>query len=254
MKHNFLVLIALFCFAVSCSSDDEAVSHSEEWSYNGETGPDHWTEIEKESECGGAFQSPINILQTTTDSTLQPLDIYYDAGIKISNVVNNGHTVQFNFEAGNYITLDGEKYELKQFHFHELSEHTLGGVHFPMEIHLVHVSDAGKYAVLAILTEESAADIKQFDFLDTYLPLAVEESKSVNSTYNMNEVLPGEKQYFTYTGSLTTPPCTENVQWFIFKTPVEVPVGLIESLHDAMPTNNYRPTQPLNGRVVKESV
>lgn len=254
MKHNFLVLIAIFCFAVSCSSDDEAVSHSEEWSYNGETGPDHWAEIEKESECGGAFQSPINILQTKTDSTLQPLDIHYDAGIKISNVVNNGHTVQFNFESGNYITLNGEKYELKQFHFHELSEHTLGGVHFPMEIHLVHVSDAGKYAVLAILTEESAADLEQFDFLDTYFPLAVEESKAVNSAYNMNEVLPGERQYFTYTGSLTTPPCTEDVQWFIFKTPVEVPVGLIESLHDVMPANNYRPTQPLNGRIVKESV
>ncbi|UII34586.1 carbonic anhydrase family protein [Fulvivirga ulvae] len=254
MKHNFLVLIAIFCFAASCSNDDDKVAYAEEWSYDGETGPDYWAEIEQESECGGAFQSPVDILQTQTDSTLQPLDIHYDAGIKISNVVNNGHTVQFNFESGNYITLNGEKYELKQFHFHELSEHTVGGVHFPMEIHLVHVSDAGKYAVLGVLTEESATEIEQFDFLDNYLPLAVEESKTVNNTYDINKVLPAGRQYFTYTGSLTTPPCTEAVQWFIFKTPVEAPVSLIEDLRDAMPAHNYRPTQPLNGRIVKESV
>ena len=255
MKHNFLVLISGFLCLVSCSSDDEQqVTHAHEWSYEGKTGPDYWVEVESDSECGGAFQSPVDILSAQVDSTLQPLDIHYNVDTKISEVVNNGHTVQFNFNPGNYITVNGEKYELKQFHFHELSEHTVSGIHYPLEIHLVHVSEAGKYAVLSVMAEESETGSQAFVFLDSYLPLAVEETKAVSSAYNMNDLLPGEKHYYTYTGSLTTPPCTEAVQWFIFKESVRVPIKLIKDLHDIMPINNYRPTQPLNGRVVKESV
>lgn len=267
MKFNFFILIAGFVFTVSCSTEKKQLEEQKEqkqphvkeagnekqWSYNGETGPDHWAEFEK-GDCGGKFQSPIDILEVQPDSTLQPLDIHYNSGTKIHNVVNNGHSIQYNFAAGDYITLNGEKYELKQFHFHELSEHTIKGVHFPMVIHLVHVSKEGKYAVIAVMAVEDAANSQPFTFLDSYLPLAVEETKSVNATFNMNDVIPQQKQYYAYTGSLTTPPCTEGVQWFIFKEPLKVSVKMVKDLRANMPVNNYRDVQPLNGRVVKGSL
>ncbi|UII34585.1 carbonic anhydrase family protein [Fulvivirga ulvae] len=266
MKRNFLILIAGFVFATSCSTEKKQIEEQQEkqasaaeagekkeWSYGGETGPDHWAEFEK-GDCGGKFQSPVDILQTETDSTLQPLDIHYSKSTKIHEVVNNGHSIQYNFDAGDYITLNGEKYELKQFHFHELSEHTIKGVHFPMVIHLVHVSESGKYAVFAVMAVESEINSPAFQFLDGYLPLAVDEKKGVNATFNMNDVIPQQKQYYAYTGSLTTPPCTEGVQWFIFKQPLSVSLKMINDLRELMPVNNYRNVQPLNGRVIKESL
>lgn len=228
-------------------------SHTEKhWSYNGETGPSHWKEIEVSADCGGKYQSPINIVNYQVDETLAPLNITYSDSTHIHDVVNNGHSIQYNFDAGDYIILDNKRYELKQFHFHEPAEHLIDGVRYPMVLHLVHVSDAGEYAVFAVMAKEGISS-KPFDFLESYLPLYVGETKEVDAAFDMNFNLPEDKAYFNYTGSLTTPPCTERVEWFIFKEPITVSLEQVEKLKSLMPLNNYRDEQPHNGRTIRVS-
>lgn len=222
------------------------------WSYNGETGPEHWKEIEIHSNCDGNYQSPVNIVNYSLDETLPDLNISYSDSTHLHNVENNGHTIQYNFDFGDYLTLHGKTFELKQFHFHEPAEHLIDGVRYPMELHLVHVGNAGEYAVLAIMAKEGKGS-KPFDFLESYLPLKIGETKNVDKAFDMNLNLPRDKSYFTYTGSLTTPPCTERVEWFILREPITVSLEQVEALKKLMPLNNYRNEQPINGRNIKVS-
>ncbi|GAA4809947.1 carbonic anhydrase family protein [Litoribaculum gwangyangense] len=237
----------------SSSNSKEGYSNriiEKHWSYNGETGPEHWKEIETYSNCDGKYQSPINIVNYNLDETLSDLSIFYSDSTHIHDVINNGHTIQYNFDLGDYITIHGKKFSLKQFHFHEPAEHLIDGIRYPMELHLVHVSNAGEYAVLAIMAKEGQSS-KPFDFLESYLPINVGETKNVDLAFDMNLNLPKQKTFFTYTGSLTTPPCTESVEWYIFKEPITVSLEQVEALKKLMPMNNYRNEQPINGRTIK---
>ena len=121
-----------------------------------------------------------------------------------------------------------------------------------MVIHLVHKSENGTYAVLAVMAKEGKSS-KPFDFLESFLPIPVGENRIVDSAFDMNLNLPDNRAYFTYSGSLTTPPCTENVQWFIFKNPITVSLSQVEKLKALMPLNNYRDEQSLNDREIKLS-
>lgn len=258
MKYNIYYILLLLIFMASCKEDIRRKAPDEgkkikHWDYQGESGPEHWAEIDN-NDCGGKFQSPIDIVDVRPESNLAPLPLCYNNKTKIHNVMNNGHSIQFNFNQGDYMILNGEKYELMQFHFHEPAEHTIKGVRFPLEIHLVHVNKNGKYAVLAIMAQENTANSESFDFLENYLPLSVNETKNIDKYFNMNDVLPEKKQYYAYLGSLTTPPCTEDVQWFVFKVPIDVSIKMIGELRGCMPVNNYRTIQPVNGRVTKESL
>ncbi|WP_136468561.1 carbonic anhydrase [Flagellimonas onchidii] len=224
------------------------------WSYQGETGSEHWAEIEQDSDCDGEHQSPINIISTyaKVDSSMEPLDIHYASATKIHEVVNNGHSIQYNFEPGDYLNYNGDKYELKQIHFHEASEHTINGIRYPMVIHMVHVSDKNQFVVLAVMVEEGQ-DSAPFQFLESYLPLAKGQTKSINTSFDLNKNLPKDKGYFNYIGSLTTPPCTEGVNWFVFKKTITISLEQVKVLQKLMPLNNYRNEQPLNGRIVKQT-
>jgi len=227
---------------------------SEHWTYQGETGPQHWAEIEKQSDCDGMHQSPINIIDVDveTDTTLPPLEIHYASSVKIHDVTNNGHSIQYNFEKGDYLTLGGTSYELKQIHFHEAAEHTINGVRYPLEIHMVHISEKGEVAVLAIMAMEGRSSAP-FSFLESYLPIDVGETKPIDTHFDMNLNLPEQREYYAYNGSLTTPPCTEGVRWFVFKQPISVSLDQVKQLQRLMPLNNYRDEQPLNGRKVSLS-
>ncbi|AFC25134.1 carbonic anhydrase [Saprospira grandis] len=226
--------------------------HHEDWSYQGETGPEHWAELEKTSDCGGMHQSPINIVEYKTDETLPPLDIQYADQTVLHDVVNNGHSIQYDFEEGDYIVLEGEKYYLKQFHFHEPSEHTIEGVRYPLEMHLVHANKEGDIAVLAVMAKEGGQSAP-FDFLEAYLPLEPGAKKEIGKPFDMNLNLPKDRSYYHYTGSLTTPPCSENVQWYVFKTPIDISLKQAKVLEENMPVHNYRNEQPVNDRIVKAS-
>jgi len=266
-KLSFLFLIAIALFSCKNNKQNETVDpsvnqekheevHQKEnkhWSYGGETGPEHWTELEKGSDCDGNRQSPVNIihLNVIDDTSLAPIDVHYSANVKIHEVTNNGHSIQYNFEKGDFITLNDDQYDLSQIHFHEPSEHTINGIRYPLEMHLVHISKDNKIAVLAILAEEGE-NSKPFTFLENYLPVNVGETKPVDAYFDLNENLPGQKDYYTYGGSLTTPPCTQNVTWVVYKKPITISLDQVKQLQKLMPLNNYRDEQPINGRIVKQ--
>lgn len=222
------------------------------WSYEGECGPDHWGELIHEyCNCTvGDMQSPIGI-SVTEKAHLETINFHYlPTPLKI---INNGHTIQINYGCGSSITIGKKKYELMQFHFHTPSEHKIRGKSFDMEAHLVHKGDRGELAVVAVLIEEG----KENAFIKTLwsnFPKEVGKESIVSDVrICASQLLPkNTTPYFNYTGSLTTPPCSEGVNWFILKTPIEVSkvgVNKFTSLfkHDA------RPVQPLHGRLVKES-
>lgn len=259
---GYLLLFLYFLLFLSCKDSKPVKTphepqktnskHKTSWSYQGETGPEHWAEIEKNSDCDGKHQSPVNIINKDVliDPSTPKLQVHFESSTIIENAINNGHSIQYNFKKGDFITVDDEKFELIQIHFHEPAEHTINGVRYPVEMHMVHASKSNKIAVLSIFAEEGEAS-KPFDFLESYLPLAKGEIKEINKPFDLNLNLPENKSYYYYNGSLTTPPCTENVAWFVFKNNITISVDQVIELQKLMPINNYRNEQPLNGRVVK---
>jgi carbonic anhydrase len=181
--------------------------------------------------------------------SIQQLSIHYADSTHIHDVINNGHTIQYNFDPGDYIMIQDVKYNLKQFHFHEPAEHLIGGIRYPMVIHLVHINDNGDYAVIAVMAREEQSS-EPFDFLERYLPIHLGDTVQIDLAFDMNTNLPEDRTYFNYTGSLTTPPCTENVQWFIFREPITVSLEQVEILKKVMPLNNYRTEQARNDRPI----
>lgn len=253
-------IIYYFCFSIMFFSCNETVKTSKDialndheirhWSYSGETSPEHWEEIEKQSSCGGEFQSPINIIHKHADSVKQSnLNVLYNSTTFISKVENNGHSIQFDFEFGDSINYNNETFFLKQIHFHEPSEHKVNGVVYPIEMHLVHVSKGGEITVLGILGEEGEGSLL-FEFFESFLPIKEGAFKEINQHVDLSSLLLNDKEYYSYQGSLTTPPCSENVNWVVFKEPIILSVDEVLKLRSNMPINNYRNEQPLNGRKV----
>lgn len=232
---------------------EEKKAEPKHWSYDGESSPEHWAEIEKESACGGNHQSPIDIVTGGMESKASGLtaaDLHYDATTTIHDVTNNGHSLQYNFDdSDNYVDYEGKRYDLAQFHFHAASEHTIDGMHFPLVIHMVHVSEDKEFVVLAVMVKEGESN-DSFDFLETYLPVNPGETKPVGEPHTFAKYINGDFAHYNYTGSLTTPPCTEGVNWFIFKDALSASPEQVKMIADLMPRNNFRPTQPLNDRVV----
>lgn len=234
----------------------EAENQHLHWSYQGETGPAHWMEIEKDSDCGGQHQSPVNIIEVNARAVSGEdllLEFSYADSTRIHDVTNNGHSIQYNFELGDFIQFKGKKYALKQIHFHEPSEHLINGIRYPIEMHMVHAGEDGELTVLGIMGTEGE-NSAPFQFLEKFLPVEKETSKIVDEAFNLNLNLPANhKDYFHYSGSLTTPPCSENVNWIVLKEPITLSLEQVTVLRSLMPVNNYRTEQPLNDRVVLKS-
>ncbi len=249
---GLLALLALVSCKDTPQAQDLTLNEEVHWTYTGENGPEHWAELEKRSHCGGGQQSPVNIIDyhTQEDPDLLPLDLHYYGEVRIHEVTNNGHTIQYNFEAGDYISLWDVRYDLKQIHFHEAAEHTLNGIRYPLEMHMVHVNAKGEIVVFGIMAMEGESS-EPFTFLEQYLPVDPGETKIIDECFDLNLNLPVNRDYYVYKGSLTTPPCTEGVTWVVFKEPITVSLQQVKELQRLMPLNNYRGEQPLNGRVVK---
>ncbi len=254
--NKILLCCTVLCAVVSCNNTKKSshlISEHEalHWSYSGETSPEHWVEIEKNSDCGGKHQSPINIVHTTVDSVQNKDDLHilYTPSTLLSHVDNNGHSIQFNFEEGDSINYKNKTYFLKQIHFHEPSEHKINGIIYPIEMHLVHVGESGEITVLGIFGEEGY-ESQLFEFFESFLPLESGDSKEIHQKIDLSCLLLNDKHYYSYSGSLTTPPCTENVNWIVFKEPFILSEPEVLKLKEAMPLNNYRNQQALNGRIV----
>ena len=220
------------------------------WDYVGSGGPDTWGQMKPEfAACGsGTRQSPIDI----RDGIKVNLDpVLFDYKPSAFRVIDNGHTVQVNVGPGNSIEVMGRRYDLLQFHFHRPSEERINGKQFDMVAHLVHKDLDGRLAVVAVLLERGSAHPLVQNVWNN-LPLEKGEDVAARTTLDLNTLLPTERSYFTYMGSLTTPPCSEGVLWMVMKTPMPIApeqIGVFGRLYPM----NARPIQSVAGRLIKES-
>lgn len=236
--------------AAAAAAVAAAPKHGTVWSYEGETGPANWSKINVDwAKCGtGNRQSPIDLRDGIKVNLEQ---ISFDYHPSSFSEVNNGHTIQVTVGGGNFITVGNTVYELQEFHFHRPSEEKINGKGTEMVIHLVHRSAEGKIAIIAVLLERGQPHRLMQTIWDN-LPLEKFETVSPSIVLDPADALPERRDYFTYMGSLTEPPCTEGVLWMVFKQPMQASPAQMALFSRLYPLN-ARPIQPTAGRMVKES-
>jgi carbonic anhydrase len=237
---------ALSIAAIARYGADEA-----RWTYGGATGPAKWGSLEKGfAECKlGQNQSPIDI----PDASARKGDLasllfnYKPSPLRI---IDNGHTIQVNYTPGSFVSVEGKRYELVQFHFHKPSEEKIDGKGHDMVAHLEHQGPGGKLAVVAVLLDTGNENRLVRTLWDN-LPKEKGKENVVDAVkINAVDLLPQNKGYYTFAGSMTTPPCSEDVTWFVLKTPVQVSADEIARFARSYPMN-ARPVQPVNGRDIQ---
>jgi carbonic anhydrase len=221
------------------------------WDYSEALGPTHWGDLEPEfATCSaGHLQSPIDI-RSPKKVDLPAIEFHYKPSPL--HIVDNGHTIMINYSPSSFIEVGGKRYELKQFHFHRPGEEKINGQASEMSVHLVHADADGNLAVVAVLLNkgEDNALIREL-----WKDLPKEKGKEAvlqTVQIDISQLLPVNRGYYTFPGSLTTPPCSENVTWFLLKEPVTISDAELKRFA-SLYRNDARPTQPLNGRVVLES-
>jgi carbonic anhydrase len=236
----------LFAMTVCCAN--QARTADKHWSYQEHGGAAKWGELDRSfATCKlGKLQSPIDIRDA------RPADlpaIKFDYKASPLRVIDNGHTIQVNYAPGSSIDIGGARYELVQFHFHKPSEEKINGLSHAMVVHLVHKGAGGKLAVVAVMLDKGSAN-PAIDSIWKNLPAEKEKETATNATVDAAQLLPADKGYFTFQGSLTTPPCSENVRWFVLKNPVTITESEIAAFGKRY-AMNARPTQPSNGRTIE---
>jgi carbonic anhydrase len=230
------------------SSSPAFAGETAKWSYTGHKGPEYWGELDEAFKActEGKNQSPINLTEFI-ESELSPCA--FDYGTHATEILNNGHTIQANIASGSKLRFEKKDFELKQLHFHAPSENQINGKSFAMEAHLVHATEDGNLAVIAVMFDEGAEN-------DTLAQLWKEmpehggEKRALNTIINAKALLPEEKDYYRFTGSLTTPPCTEGVHWLVMKQTVLASKEQVEAFVRVIKHPNARPVQPVNARAV----
>jgi carbonic anhydrase len=217
------------------------------WSYEGSTGPATWGNLDAADRAcsAGMQQSPIDI-GTTVRAQLPPLKLSWAKAA--DTIVNNGHTIQLNFGAGSSLTVGKETYALLQVHFHRPSEHLIGSKSFPMEAHFVHRHASGGLAVVGVLMTAGKKNAA-FARVAATMPAKAGAEVKADPGFNPNGMLPGRRSYYRYPGSLTTPPCSETVEWLLLSQSIEVAEADIAAFAKLYPMN-ARPTQKPNRRDV----
>ena len=245
LKNTVISIFIVFVVALMLSGKTE--DKGAHWGYNEDLGPKEWSNLdEKYRMCeNGLNQSPINITNTV-DARLNPLT--FEGKAKATSFENNGHSVKINFNGSNSLNIDNQKYNLKQIHFHTPSENQIDGVSYPMEAHLVHSNSKGALAVVSVMFE-MGEDNMVLNKLLRNLPEKKGDKHELKSVILGYDILPEIKDYYRFNGSLTTPPCTEGVKWFVLKTPVPVSKSQLADFDTVMPTNN-RPIQDINARTI----
>ena len=223
------------------------------WSYSGKTGPAAWGKLEEEfGTCGlGKTQSPIDIHDSAVKKADLPT-IEFDYKASPLKIIDNGHTIQINYPAGSTLTVGDKTYTLKQFHFHHPSEEHIDGHGYAMVAHLVHADSEGHLAVVAVLFTKGAEN-PLLATLWKNIPLEKGRAVDVSGvTVNVTNLLPSDHGYYTFTGSLTTPPCSEGVTWYVLKHQSPLSADEIAAFAKIYP-KNARPIQPLNDRQLLET-
>ena len=226
----------------------EEKPHAAEWGYRGDIGPANWWRLSNAYILAkdGKRQSPIDISMPRS-SQLKSIDFRYQP-LQIK-IVYNGHTIEDIQDERSFILVDGKEYHLKQFHFHSPSEHTINGKHSAMEMHSVHQTEAGQIAVVAVMIEEGKEQNEAYRPVWSHLPTELNKTKEFKDLVDTAKMLPKRKTYFRYSGSFTTPPCTEDVVWMVLSQPVKLSGRQIMEFRKIIRGNNRLP-QPRNGRIV----
>lgn len=242
------VVLHLACAAVLSPLASLALAEAPHWGYDGDESPADWGRLAPEyALCAqGKNQSPVNI-DGVADAKLPTLKFEYTTSI--TDVINNGHTIQANFAPGSFLTVGTRKFQLVQIHFHAPSENLVTGKQYPLEGHLVHQDAGGALAVVAVLFE-SGADQFAISQLWHQMPEHAGDSLPFGGTLTAMAFLPAHHDYYYFSGSLTTPPCSEGVSWMVLKQPVKVGDAQVRQFSAVMHHPNNRPVQPLNARIV----
>jgi carbonic anhydrase len=235
--------------AASCAAQQHLALHT--WDYGTEHGPSHWGDLNPEfAACkNGHHQSPVDI-RNPKQADLPPIQFEYKPSPL--HIIDNGHTIMVNYSPGSFITVGDKKYALKQFHFHRPSEEKINGKGFDMTVHLVHADEDGKLAVVAVLLQEGEDSAFVHELWNDLPKEKDKEEFFDNVQINLSQILPPDRGYYTFTGSLTTPPCSEDVTWIVLKHPVTISAEEIKRFSQLY-RDDARPTQPLYDRVVLES-
>jgi carbonic anhydrase len=242
-------IAASFVFTNAMSAEKDA--QHPHWGYEGKGSPEHWAQLQPEfATCGtGKEQSPIDIHGASEQEPLPPIAFNYAASP--AEIVNNGHTIQVNLQSGGTIKLASGEYKLVQFHFHAPSEEKIAGKNYPLVAHLVHRTDDGKLAVVAVLFKEGKKDNPALAEIFEAMPSQENGKVALGADFNPADLLPSDRSYYSFIGSLTTPPCSEGVQWQVLKSPAEVSAAQLKTFRKLY-RHNARPVQPLNGRVIRQ--
>jgi carbonic anhydrase len=243
-----LGMAALMAAFAAPSDDDAATSHhAKHWTYGGEGGPQSWGDIDPANKpcAAGMQQSPIDLSGALNAKAPALIPRWIPA--RGGEVINNGHTLQVNLDAGGSVQLNGKDYVLKQFHFHHPSEHTIDGKPYPLEVHFVHASPDGDIAVVGVLFEEGEAN-PNLDAIWSTAPVKEGEA-DISHMLDAGRFMPSGGGAYRYEGSLTTPPCSETVHWTVMAGPVTASPSQIAAFASLFPFN-ARPVQPLNRRYI----
>jgi carbonic anhydrase len=226
------------------------------WSYEGATGAAHWGDLDPAyAACKtGKEQSPIDI-RNAGKADLSALKFEY-IGSPLKYLIDNGYTIRVNYHdapgSGSFLIAGGKRYHLTQFHFHRPSEEYIHGKPYDMVVHLMHESSDGKVTGVAVLLKTGGANATIRKIWD-HMPMTKgNEEEIAGVEIDPAGLLPRDLGYYTYMGSVTAPPCTEGVTWFVLKTPVDISAEQISAFAKLYP-HDVRPLQPLNGRVVKQT-
>ncbi len=251
-SHAIWRSIAIVCLVVmlfACSLPAFAAEPTPpQWGYEGDTNPQAWGKITRDfATCDlGTAQSPIDIKSAVKG---KPSQISFNYRSSPLNVVNNGHSIQVNYAPGSTINIDGEEYTLLQFHFHTPSEHQIAGKAAAMEAHLVHRNAAGKLAVVGVMMNAGTAN-RSIERVWQAIPPIGETKTLENIEIDATSLLPANKSYYSYAGSLTTPPCSEGVKWTVMTEPITVSPAQIRAFAKLYPID-ARPLQPTNARKIE---
>lgn len=251
IRSRIFFLMMSWIFASSAVTPGQGQDPEHTWDYSEAQGPRHWGDLKPDfATCKtGHRQSPIDI-RDTRKTDLPP--IQFDYKVSPLHIIDNGHTVMINSDPGSYMSVGGKTYQLKQFHFHRPSEEKIHGKGYDMVIHLVHADQEGNLAVVAILLQKGEDNPLIHELWDHLPKEKGKEETLENVRIDAAGLLPADRSYYTYPGSLTTPPCGESVVWFVLTRPGMVSAAEIEQF-GKLYRNNARPTQAQYDRVVLES-
>jgi carbonic anhydrase len=251
MQKSRLARIACCAFILIVGSGAQGQHPEHTWDYGDAHGPSHWGDLSPEfAPCKiGHHQSPVDI-RNAQKAALPAIEFHYKPSPL--HIIDNGHTIQINYAPGSFIIVGGKKYALRQFHFHRPSEEKINGRGFDMTLHMVHVAENGKLAVVAVLLRQGGENALVRELWND-LPREKEKEELLEKVQiDISSMLPADQSYYTFSGSLTTPPCSEEVTWFVLKQPVTISAAEIQQFSQLY-RNDARPTQPLYDRIVLES-